>query len=302
MQMHQIRYFLAVCELLNFTKAAEHCHVTQPSLTRAIQNLEQELGGLLFIRGGAGTTLTPFGEVIRQELAQVQNHAISARVVAEGWTKGTKGMLRIGVSTAAGPMGIAQFLGAFQTCHEEMTLTVSEGAVDELLSRVDRSEIDAALVAYTHILPPRPAVRCLYEERLVVMVPARHRLAMLDLVPLPRLAGERILMSTHSDLRYTVLSALRAAGINVNITCHSSREEWLVGMVAAGAGIAIVPEGLSLPPSLTTRPLSQPHQRQCIHLLFGTNTSTNAMVRTMSDFADQYLLTRSNPVVARIAV
>ena len=302
MQLHQIRYFLAVCELLNFTKAADHCNVTQPSLTRAIQNLEQELGGLLFIRGGAGTTLTPFGESIRQELAQVQSHANSARAMAEGWMKGTKGTLRIGVSTAAGPMGIAQFLGAFQTCHKGMMLTVSEGTVDELLPRVDRSDIDAALVAYTHILPPRPAVCCLYEERLVVMVPARHRLAMLDLVPLTGLAGERILMSTHGDLRHTVLLALKAAGIDFNITCHSSRVEWLVGMVAEGAGIAIVPEGLALPPSLTTRPLSQPTQRQYIHLLFGTNASTNGLIRTMSDFADQYLSTQSNPVVARIAV
>jgi len=301
MDLPQIRYFLAVCETLNFTKAAERCHVTQPSLTRAIQNLELDLGGQLFIRGRAGTAFTPLGEAMRRELAQVQGHASSARALAEGWTKGTKGMLRIGVSTAVGPLGIARFLGAFQICNEGVTLTVDEGALEDLLPRLDRSDIDAALVAYPQALPSKPAARCLYEERLVVLAPSCHKLAGLDPVPWAALAGERVLMAADGDLRDAILPVLKAAGIEVNVTCHCSREQWLVGMVAEGAGIAIVPEGLSLPPSLATRPLSQPAQRQSVHLLSGRSASTNAMVRKLSDFARQYPSTQAQPVITRMA-
>lgn len=301
MDFHHVRYFLAVCEALNFTKAAERCHVTQPSLTRAIQNLEQELGGRLFTRGRSGTTLTPLGEAMREELAQVQRHANLARVAAEEWTKGTRGVLRVGVSTAASPKGVGHFLGAFQMYCEGVTLTVREGTVDDLLPWLNRSDIDAALVAYPHVLARKPEVRCLYNERLVTLIPVRHNLASLDLVPLSGLAGERILMNSHSDLRNTILLALKVAKINVNIACHSSRDEWLIGMVAEEAGIAIVPEGLSVPPMLTTRPLSDPIRQQSIHLLLDTKVRANPLVGKMSDFADQYLLNQSNPVVTRVA-
>ena len=71
MEMHQIRYFLAVCETLNFTRAAEQCHVTQPALTRAIQKLEEELGGLLFRRERHLTHLTDLGRLLRPQLEQV---------------------------------------------------------------------------------------------------------------------------------------------------------------------------------------------------------------------------------------
>lgn len=302
MDLHQIRYFLAVCETLNFTKAAERCHITQPSLTRAIQNLERELNGDLFIRGRAGTILTPLGEAMRQQLGQVQRHVNSARATAEGWTKGTRGTLRIGVSGSAGPKGIARFLGTFLACHEGVALTVIEGNADDLISWLDCTDIDAALVAYPHVLPPKPEVRYLYEERLVVLVPVRHSLAKLDHVPLAELAGERILMNIHGDLRNSILSVFKAATINVNITCHSSRDEWLIGMVAEGAGIAIVPDGFSLPPSLTTRPLTKPTQQQSIHLLLGPPISHDAMVSELREFADQYLVTRLKPVVTPIAV
>src|SRR5688500_7147290 len=68
MEMHQIRYFLAVCSTLNFTRAAEQCNVTQPALTRAIQKLEEELGGLLFRRERKLTHMTDLGNLVRPQL------------------------------------------------------------------------------------------------------------------------------------------------------------------------------------------------------------------------------------------
>ena len=302
MELFQIRYFLAVCEVLNFTKAAEHCNVTQPSLTRAIQNLEHEFGGLLFIRGRAGATLTTLGETMRQELALVQSHANSARAAAQGWAKGTQGILRVGVSTAAGPTRVACFLGTFQTRHKGVTLVISEGSCDDLLTQLNRSSIDAALVEHPRVMPPRQGVHWLYEERLVVMVPARHEFAKLDSVPMSRVAEERILLSTHRDMRNNILPILKGRGIAVAITCHSSRDEFLIGMVAEGAGIAIVPEGLPLPPSVTTRPLAEPAQRQSIHLVLDGDASAKAIVGMMADFAAQYPTCRPGPFLARAAI
>ena len=71
MEMHQVRYFLALCETLNFTRAAEICNVSQPALTRAVRKLEEELGGLLLRREHKLTHLTDFGRLVRPHLEQM---------------------------------------------------------------------------------------------------------------------------------------------------------------------------------------------------------------------------------------
>jgi LysR family hydrogen peroxide-inducible transcriptional activator len=87
MEMHQIRYFLAVCETLNFTRAAEQCHVTQPALTRAVQKLEDEPGGLLFRRERHLTHLTDLGRLIRPQLEQIWKETEAAKTTAKSFLK-----------------------------------------------------------------------------------------------------------------------------------------------------------------------------------------------------------------------
>src|SRR5690242_2529818 len=83
MEMHQIRYFLADADTLNFTRAAERCHVSQPALTRAIQQLEEELGGLLLRRERKLTHLTDFGRLIEPHLRQLHADAEAAKSTAK---------------------------------------------------------------------------------------------------------------------------------------------------------------------------------------------------------------------------
>jgi DNA-binding transcriptional LysR family regulator len=88
MEMHEVRYFLAVCDTLNFTRAAERCNVSQPSLTRAIQKLEAEFGGLLFRRERAATHLTDLGSLVRPQLERIAKDAESvkkARSMSPSW-------------------------------------------------------------------------------------------------------------------------------------------------------------------------------------------------------------------------
>src|SRR5919106_6213658 len=87
MEMHQIRYFLAVCETLNFTRAAEQCYVTQPALTRAVQKLEEELGGLLFRRGRHLTLLTDLGRPMRPQFEQIWQQTEAAKTTAQSFLK-----------------------------------------------------------------------------------------------------------------------------------------------------------------------------------------------------------------------
>ena len=94
MEMHQVRYFLAICKELNFTRAAKRCKVAQPSLSAAIQRLEIELGGQLFIRAPAGVHLTRLGRAVQPHLEQISMHAERARKVSRGAATIAKGARR----------------------------------------------------------------------------------------------------------------------------------------------------------------------------------------------------------------
>lgn len=98
MEMHQVRYFLAVAQLLNFTRAAEECNVTQPSLTRAIKQLEAELGGDLFRRERPAAQLTELGQRMHPLLKQCYDAAIGARSLASSFRGGEIGALRIALT------------------------------------------------------------------------------------------------------------------------------------------------------------------------------------------------------------
>ncbi len=98
MELNQIRYFLTLCRELNFTRAAEQCHVSQPALTKAIKNLEEELGGELFRRERSNTHLTDLGRLMQPHLEQVLAATESAKSEAGSFKTAKKAPLRLGVS------------------------------------------------------------------------------------------------------------------------------------------------------------------------------------------------------------
>src|SRR5215204_7181285 len=100
MEMHQVRYFLAVARVLNFTRAADECNVTQPSLTRAIKQLEAELGGDLFRRERPAAQLTELGQRMHPLLKQCYEAAVGARSLATSFKGGKVGTLRIAIADA----------------------------------------------------------------------------------------------------------------------------------------------------------------------------------------------------------
>lgn len=94
MEIQQVKYFLAACEELNFTRAARRCNVAQPSLSAALQRLERELGGLLFVRASTGVHLTRLGRAVMPHFEQINRHVERARKIASGSVTTANGMRR----------------------------------------------------------------------------------------------------------------------------------------------------------------------------------------------------------------
>ena len=117
MEMHQVRYFLALAEQLNFTRAAEVCNVTQPALTRAIKLLEGEFGGVLFHRERQNTHLTELGRMLQPHLTEIYDAALSTKRLAQNYGQMKRTPLRLGIMSTVAPDEIIELIAAIKSRH-----------------------------------------------------------------------------------------------------------------------------------------------------------------------------------------
>ncbi len=169
MEMHQVRYFLAVARALNFTRAAEECNVAQPSLTRAIRQLEGELGGDLFRRERPHAQLTELGERMLPLLKQCYDSALSARSLASAIKKGEVGSLRLALSRSIDPALVTPHVVELGKLFSGLELKLLRGSSAEVLEYLKSGEVELAIAGpvdeewdrldswplFTEILPPR---------------------------------------------------------------------------------------------------------------------------------------------------
>ena len=147
MELHEIRYFLALSKTLNFTKAAEACNVSQPALTRAIQKMEDEMGGLLFSRERNNTHLTELGQLLQPHLAEVLSCTRAAKETALRFLRLDSAQLRLGVMRTIGPVRFVHFLSRFSADNPGVDITLTEAVSDKLCELLVKGELDAALIA-----------------------------------------------------------------------------------------------------------------------------------------------------------
>ena len=153
MEMHQVRYFLALCEELNFTRAAERWHVAQPSLTRAIKQLEEELGGALFHRERANTHLTELGRTLKPYLEQVFGRAEQAKREAQEFVRLQKTPLRLGLMCTIAPTYLLDLVAAVRTRHPGIELQIIDAAAAQLQERLIAGGLDVAIYALAELAP-----------------------------------------------------------------------------------------------------------------------------------------------------
>src|SRR5690242_6832510 len=201
MEMHQVRYFLALCEELNFTRAAEKCHVAQPSLTRAIKQLEEELGGALFRRERANTHLSEIGRTLKPYLEQVYRRAEDAKREAHEFLRLQKTTLRLGLMCTIAPTYLLDLVAALRVRHPGIELQIVDAGAPQLQDELIAGRIDIAIYALPsletderlHQLP-------LYREPFRIVLEPGHRLAAQASVRVKDLDGERYLWRVNCEM------------------------------------------------------------------------------------------------------
>jgi LysR family hydrogen peroxide-inducible transcriptional activator len=235
MELHEVRYFLALAETLNFTRAADACHVAQPALTRAIQKMEREFGGILFCRERNNIHLTELGQVIRPHLLAIISDTHEATAAATRFLRSESTCVRFGVMGSVGPVRFLPFLAEFRRLHPGIEIGVAQYPYDRLQAMLLRGELDVALATHPDGIAPPLESETLYAERFAIACPHGHRLANRHSIRLADIEGETRLSATDGE-----------------------REDWTLSMVAAGMGVCFLPE-YSLPvPGVTTRPIADP--------------------------------------------
>ena len=175
MEIHEIRYFLAVCETLNFTRAAERCNVSQPSLTRAIQTLEARLGGARLINRERGNThLTELGRLMHPYFLQMRDNMESALSTAREFVDTASGTLKLGLMCTIGPSRMVELFQGFYRTHSALKLLLKDGTASDLQEQLASGQLDAAIYCKPEALDDRFHMLPLYRERFVVAFPPNH--------------------------------------------------------------------------------------------------------------------------------
>jgi len=194
MEMHQVRYFLALCEELNFTRAAERCHVAQPSLTRAIKQLEEEMGGALFHRERANTHLSELGRTLQPYLEQVYDRAEQAKREAQEFIRLQKTPLRLGLMCTIAPTYLLDLVAAVRMRHPGIELQIIDEAAPQLQERLIAGALDVAVYALPHLAgDDRLHHLPLYREQFQIVIEPGHRLARQSAIRVKDLDGEHYL-------------------------------------------------------------------------------------------------------------
>jgi LysR family transcriptional regulator, hydrogen peroxide-inducible genes activator len=242
MELHQIRYFLALCEELNFTRAAERCEVAQSSLTRAIKALETELGAELFHRERANTHLSTLGEKVKPFLEQAYGQVQGAKRQAQDFIRQQTTSLRLGLMRSIAPARLGALVATMRTRHPDIALQVREAGAQDLQEQLLAGELDVAVYAHPGLAAEdRLNHLPLYREPFVVVVTAAHRLARRGTVRIQELTGEPYLWRAHCEHDAATDAALAQAGISGPPAFQSDQDAWVLAMAAAGLGYGLMP-------------------------------------------------------------
>ena len=292
MELRHLRYFLAVAEELNFTRAAKRLGMEQPPLSQQIRALEHEVGTALFQRLPRGVALTDAGRSFLADtgaiLAQVRQATDNAQRVA----RGDRGRIRVGmINSAPFHPFVPRLIREFGQRYPEVALTLEEDITPALADAMLAGAIDVAFVRPLLGEAPDLVIETLFDEDMVVALPEGHRLTKLRRLPLKALANESFVLFPRpvgSGLYDEILSACRRAGFGPHIGHEVRQVTSIANLVAADLGVSLVPASMQqvLSTGVVYRPIEGDAPRARMSLM-RRRDDPSATVRNLVELAHQ---------------
>lgn len=243
MEIHQLRYFVAVAEEGSFSHAAEREHVSQPSLSQQIQKLEAELNQQLFDRLPRSVVLTEAGRCLLDYARKILTEIGDARRCVAALENEVAGRLAVGVIPSIALYVLPRLIGNFQGTYPKVTFELFEDTTDKLAHRLEDGTLDLVLASASDEHLQSLERHSLGREALLLLVPENHRLARRTRIKWKELASEKFLLlhEVHS-LSIQVRQLLAANNLNPELVLRGAQLVTIARMVAAGLGVTVVPQ------------------------------------------------------------
>lgn len=268
MEFRQLRYFTALAEELNFTRAAERLHISQPPLSAQIAQLEEELGVKLFYRNSRKVALTDAGAAFLQDVRIVQNRLKNAVHRVQNIHSGLAGRVEIGLSGSHFLGPLPQFISDLAQSHPDIDVILNEMAPNDQIEALREQRIDIS-ISRQSVDDEFLCSRLLWPDPLLVAMPRKHPLSDHTSIQLPQLAHERFIMLRRETSRFAekLFNACIADGFTPQVTHSVAEVPAQLSLVSAGLGIAVVPSSTRSyqPNTLHFSPLAHPSLQAHVH-------------------------------------
>ena len=288
MDFNQVRYFLALADTLNFTRAAERCYVSQPALTQGIKRLEDELGGELVRRDGRYTELTELGRGLRAHFEQINRTRHLVRSTAKAIVSGDAAELNIGVMCTIGPRILAMMLSDFQMNHPMMSIVLHDVTPPVIPDLLLTGGLDAVFCARHGSAHPRLRYVDLFEEPMVVAFRSGHEFSTLDSVPLAEVVKQPYIERLHCEFRQDTHDFSHECDVELNVVFQSEREDWIQTLVHDGVGVSVLPRFSLLEPELEHRPITDPTMSRTVELALANDIELSPALERLVEEAKTY--------------
>lgn len=242
LDIRQLEYFAEVAKHLSFTKAASSLHVSQPSISKAIQNLEAELGVPLFYRSSKQLELTDAGTTVLTNTLDVLNSFSNLRAQLTDLLDLKKGQIRIGIPPIIGAQFFSKYISEYKEKYPFIQIHLTEVGTKMIRKGVEAGDLDIGLICNGNVQEPLE-VRQILRDPLMLVIHKEHPLAKLDTVPFHLLKDESfIIYPKDFTLHDRILDECSKHNFYPLIACESSQKDLMVELVAAKLGITILPK------------------------------------------------------------
>ncbi len=283
MEFYQIKYFLAVIEKGNFTRAAQYANVSQPSLTQAIKKLEYELGGVLFLRDRAGCRLTALGRRVEPKLRLIFKTIQETVFDAARFSKLNKMPFRIGIMHTIGSQIIGKSFSQFQTLYPSVEIELFIEAESNLLAMIEAGELDIIITSPLPKMGSEYKHKVLYSEGYYFTFSSDHPFNKKNQIGLDDLKTQAYLDRLNCEFRDDLTHVCSKKNIELDSIYRSNNEQWILDMARLGAGVALMPE-YSLPEKNSgfgTKPLTNPEIRRDVFAIYSLKAQYQNEIDTM---------------------
>jgi DNA-binding transcriptional LysR family regulator len=275
MDLRHLRYFVAVAEELSFTRAAQRLHIAQPPLSTQIRGLEEELGAPLFVRDKRRVFLTQAGHELLGRARAVLAAAEEAKAATRNAAAGRTGRVALGYTASSMfTERLPAVLRRFGASHPEVELVLHEMTSLEQLSALDARSLDVGILRKPEVAAPKGvAIEPWYAAPLVAALPKGHALAARRAIRIADLDAEPLITYPRDagiGLYWPVLRLFTEAGARARIVREAREPSVMIGLVSAGAGIAIVPADTACIrlEGVVYRPISSPSAVSTLYLAY----------------------------------